>query len=370
MKRFSFFCLPIMLAFLLGIAGFSHAHTLQVEPVVVAVRPQKTFLVVQLRGNGEDIIQAVKVRDSERVGNTDFVPAVTTRLQQYLNTHLKMEQGRQKLSGKITGLEYWRPDSLDYTVSKFELTLRYERDPKNADQPFRVTTRLFDYLPNARTILSIGGVQKAMSPGETQEYDPQAVTANLWGNVRDFAVWGAEHIFTGPDHILFILALLLVSTSFKSLVKTLSGFTLAHSVTLVLTTLGVVSPPGRLVDIVVALSIVYVGLENVFGKDFKHRFFVASAFGLIHGFAFAGNLRDIGLPDEGVGWCLLSFNLGVEIGQVIICALAYPVMLMFRRRMDENARLGGSWDWTRSMKLASWFIAAAGLYWMTERAFA
>jgi hydrogenase/urease accessory protein HupE len=192
-----------------------------------------------------------------------------------------------------------------------------------------------------QTILSIGGVQKAMSPGQTQDYDPQAVTANLLGNIRDFAVWGAEHIFTGPDHILFILALLLVSTSFKSLVKTLSGFTLAHSVTLVLTTLGVVSSPARLVDIVVALSIVYVGLENVFRKNFRHRFVVASAFGLIHGFAFASNLRDIGLPDEGVGWCLLSFNLGVEIGQVTICALAYPIMVAFRCRMNENANLGG-----------------------------
>lgn len=354
-------------ALIVGGARPATAHTLQVEPVVVALRPQTSFLNVQLRGNGEDIIQAVKVRDSERIGQTDFTPAVIERLHAYVNTHLQLAQGGQKLHGEITHLSYWRPDPLDYTTSKFDLTLRYNRDPKNADKPFQVTTKLFDYLPNARTILSVGGVQKAMSPGETQEYDPQAVTANLLGNVLDFAVWGAEHIFTGPDHILFILALLLVSTSFKSLVKTLSGFTLAHSITLVLTTLGLLSPPAKLVDVVVALSIVFVGLENVFGKKFDHRFWVASAFGLIHGFAFAGNLRDIGLPDEGLGWCLLSFNLGVEIGQVIICALAYPIMVSFRRKMEDNERLGGTWGWPRAMRFASWLVVLAGSYWMIER---
>lgn len=126
---------------------------------------------------------------------------------------------------------------------------------------------------------------------------------------------------------------------------------------------------SQLVDAVLALPIIYMGLENVFGKGYKHRFCVASGFGLIHGFAFAGNLRDIGLPDEGVIWCLLFFNLGVEIGQVIICALAYPLMVSFRRRLDENAQLGGSWDWARTMKLASWFVVAAGGYWAVERIF-
>ncbi|HEX8462993.1 MAG TPA: HupE/UreJ family protein [Abditibacterium sp.] len=372
MRRFSLCLLLAIFALLFGGARAASAHSLQVEPVVVAVRAQTSYLDVHLRGNGEDIIQAVKVRDSERVGldNTEFVPAVHRRLQDYLNTHLQLSQGGQRLRGEITNLEYWRPDRLDYTTSKFDLTLHYPRDPKVAQAPFRVTTRLFDYLPNARTILSVGGVQKGMTPGQTQEFDPQAVTANLLGNVRDFAVWGAEHIFTGPDHILFILALMLVSTSFKSLVKTLSGFTLAHSITLVLTTLGVVSPPAKLVDVVVALSIVYVGLENVFGKGFGHRFWVASAFGLIHGFAFAGNLREIGLPDEGVGWCLLSFNLGVEIGQVIICALAYPLMARLRFKMQENARLGGSSDWARAARMASWLVVAAGSFWLVQRVLA
>jgi hydrogenase/urease accessory protein HupE len=345
------------------------AHTLQVEPVLVQIRPQKTFLTVELDGNGEDIIQAVHVRDEERVGNVDFVPAVQQRLQAYINQKLILKQGEQTLSGQILSLEYWRPDDFDYTKSKFALKLRYPRETRFANEHFVVHNNLFDYLPNAKAILWVSGVQKTLSPGQTAEIDPAAVTANLLSNIRDFAVLGAEHIFTGPDHVLFVLALLLVSNSFSSLVKTLSGFTLAQSITLVLATLGVVAPPARLVDIIVAASIIYVGLENVYAKEFKHRFWVASSLGLIHGFAFAGNLRDIGLPEEGLVWCLLSFNLGVEIGQVIICALAYPVTMHFKHKLQENAELGGSWDWPRSTKLASWFVVAAGAYWMVQRAF-
>lgn len=227
----------------LCLSGMVRAHTMQVEPVVVQLRPQESFITAQFSGNGEDIIQAVKVQDSERVGNDEFVPAVQERLEKYFDEHLTLKQGGQKLTAKIVTLEYWRPDNLDYTKSKFESIVRYERDAKLADGAFEVTNRLFDYLPNAQMILSVAGIQKTLNPGDTVPFDPKDVRGNLARNIRDFTLMGIEHIFTGPDHMLFILALLLTATGFWPLAKTLTGFTFAHSITLILSALSIVLLP-------------------------------------------------------------------------------------------------------------------------------
>ena len=339
------------------------AHKLQVEPVVVVVRPQQSFLTVEMRGNGEDIIQAVQVRDSERRGD-DFTPAVSARLQKYLDQKLRFEQGGKRLVGQLTKLDYSRPDPLDYVTSKFSAILRYERDPKVAQGKFAVASELFDYLPNSQTILSVGGVQKTLRAGEKLTFDPSAVTANLWNNVRDFTWMGVEHIFTGPDHMLFIVALLLISTSFWSLAKTLTGFTISHSITLILSALSIVVLPNQLVDIIIALSIIFIGLENIYWKNAaRHRFWVAAGFGLIHGFGFSYTLREIGLPEEGLAWCLLSFNLGVELAQIAICAVAFPILMFFRRKFEHEAQYGGM-GWPRAMQIASWGVVAMGSYWL------
>jgi len=350
------------------LADSSAAHTSQVKPVIVVLRPQPSFLTVQIQGNGEDIVQAVKVKDAERIGNTDFTPAVGQRFEAYLNRKLSLQQGQQQLAGKLIKLEYSRPDNRDYTKSEFKVTLRYDRAPKLSGQPFTIRSNLFDYLPDARTYVSLGGVQREAPHGQTLTFDPSQVTKNLLTNIYEFGVLGMEHIFKGPDHILFVLALLVASTAFWPLVKTLSGFTLAHSLTLIL---AAVAPryalPESIVNILIPASIIYVGLENIYLKNFKHRFWVASAFGLVHGFAFAGNLRDIGLPDEGLVWCLLSFNLGVEIGQVVICAVAFPLVLLLRKKYQQEEQLGGT-SWERTQKVISWAIVAVGGYWLAQQA--
>jgi hydrogenase/urease accessory protein HupE len=343
------------------------SHELQVEPVVVILRPQESFLTAEFNGNGEDIIQAVQVQESERIGHEEFQPQVQTRLEKYFNEHLLLQQSGQKLDGTLTHLEYWRPDDLDYTRSNFRAILRYERDAKLAEGAFQVTNRLFDYLPNAQAILSVAGIQKTLNPAQTVEFDPKDVRGNLLRNVRDFTVMGIEHIFTGPDHMLFIVALLLTASSFWSLAKTLTGFTIAHSITLILSALSVIVLPNTLVDIIIALSIIYVGLENIFWKNSeKHRFWVAGLFGLIHGFGFSYVLREIGLPDQGLAWSLLSFNLGVEIAQIAICAVAYPIIVRLRKKFEQQEQYGGM-AWPKAMQIASWCVVAAGSYWMLER---
>lgn len=360
------FRFQLILFFLLFLGQNCFAHKLQVEPIIAVIRPQKSFLTVELRGNGEDVVQAVQVRDTERTTNS-LAQSVWPRFENYVNDKFQLNQGDQKLRGKIVSLNYSRPDTLDYQTSKFSAIFRYERPQSLQNAPFKIQNALFDYLPNAATVISLGGVQKTIETGATLDYDPSQLSANLLNNIWDFAKMGVEHIFTGPDHMLFILALLLTSTSLLTLTKTLTGFTIAHSITLILSALSVVVLPNRLVDIFIALSIMWVGLENIFLPNAaRYRFFLAAGFGLIHGFGFSYTLRDIGLPQEGLAWCLLSFNLGVEIAQVALCVLAWPITRYFQKKFEREAQYGGM-GWPKVVRFVSGGVVAAGAYWLLER---
>ncbi len=186
----------------------------------------------------------------------------------------------------------------------------------------------------------------------------EPVERGALGAVREFLRLGVEHIFTGYDHILFLLGLLLVATGFRDLLKIVTSFTLAHTVTLVLATLGYVSLNVRLVESVIALSIAYVAIENLAGREHRRRWILAFVFGLVHGFGFSNVLREMDIPRVVLGWSLASFNLGVELGQVTIVSLLYPILAWNRTR---------SWNlW--AVRATSILIALMGLYWFVERA--
>lgn len=191
---------------------------------------------------------------------------------------------------------------------------------------------------------------------ETQQSDDDGTT--FWG----FLKLGVEHIWLGIDHLLFLFALLIVCRSFRSIVAIISCFTLAHSITLALATLDVVNLPGRLVEPAIAASIVFVGVENLVrrGEEPAGRWLLTLVFGLIHGFGFATVLRDLGVGDSGDGIVmpLLSFNLGVELGQIVIAGLVMPVVWQLRKR-EGFVR--------RGVPALSILVALAGLYWLVER---
>jgi hypothetical protein len=152
---------------------------------------------------------------------------------------------------------------------------------------------------------------------------------------------GFEHILTGYDHLVFLLGLIIVGGTLRSLLGVVTAFSLAHSITLALAALGVLSPSPRIVEPAIALSIAYVGIENLFVKDASKRWRITFPFGLIHGFGFAGALRAIALPHAQVPVALVSFNVGVEIGQLAVLAVALPLTLAARRApqfSDRGAR--------------------------------
>jgi hypothetical protein len=174
-----------------------------------------------------------------------------------------------------------------------------------------------------------------------------------------FFVLGIEHILTGYDHLLFLLALILAGGSLLQLLKIVTAFTLAHTVTLGLAAYDVITLPGALVEAVIALSIAYVAAENLFPRfAISRRWTISFVFGLVHGFGFSSVLKEIGLPKENLLLSLLNFNLGVEAGQAAMVLLALPLLLYVRRR-----------PWARRFTVAvSAVILAVGLVLFFERA--
>lgn len=177
----------------------------------------------------------------------------------------------------------------------------------------------------------------------------------------DFFLLGVRHILTGYDHLLFLFGLLIVSRNVRSAALLITCFTIAHSLTLALSTFGIVSLQSRFVEPAIAASIVYVGLENLFGgKNLHWRWILTFAFGLIHGLGFASVLREMGVANNGAGTVvpLLSFNLGVEAGQLSIAAVVLPIIWNLRRR-PIFLRFG--------VPACSLIVAVAGCYWLIER---
>jgi len=146
--------------------------------------------------------------------------------------------------------------------------------------------------------------------------------------VRQFLVLGIEHIITGWDHLAFLFGLLVVGGKLRDAVKIITSFTLAHSLTLALATLNIINIPSRIVEPLIAASIVYVGFENIVRDNFSKRWMLTFAFGLVHGCGFASVLREMGIGTHGTSVVtpLVCFNVGVETGQLAIAAIMLPLI--------------------------------------------
>ncbi|MCK6526105.1 HupE/UreJ family protein [Myxococcota bacterium] len=232
-----------------------------------------------------------------------------------------------------------------------------------AAPPSRTTFRigyLADFPPGHRHLARVDGA------GEVQEHVAYAAepafTAGgappTWTTASRFFALGVEHILGGIDHLLFLLGLLLVGGSLRELAGIVTSFTAAHSITLVLATLGVVDLGPRLVEPAIAASIVYVALENLRSERPRHRWRLTFAFGLVHGFGFAGVLKELDLPRSDLAASLVSFNLGVEAGQMCAVALALPALAFLGRTR---------WFPSRGVQAASLGLAAVGGVWFFER---
>jgi hydrogenase/urease accessory protein HupE len=166
---------------------------------------------------------------------------------------------------------------------------------------------------------------------------------------------GVEHILTGWDHLLFLFGMVLVAARARAVLKVVTAFTVAHSVTLALSALGVLAPSPRWVEPLIALSIAYVGVENLLTRDLEKRWRVAFGFGLLHGFGFAGGLLDVGAARSELPLVLFGFNLGVELGQLAVLAALLPALAWLRRSP-------GAWRFARPALSAGVVVPALAAF--------
>ncbi len=201
-----------------------------------------------------------------------------------------------------------------------------------------------------QAVLSIQNLRQEFSLSQAP-----SLPAQLW----QFTQLGIKHIFLGYDHILFLLALIIIGGRLGGLIKIVTAFTIAHSITLILAALQIVTLPSRLIESAIALSIVYVAAENLFVNEIKHRWVLTFTFGLVHGFGFANVLREMGLPTQGLVSSLLAFNVGVELGQIAIVALLFPITLWLTKQRFRR----------QAIVVTSLMILGLGSCWFIERAF-
>ncbi|HEU0124128.1 MAG TPA: HupE/UreJ family protein [Bryobacteraceae bacterium] len=314
------------LLLLLGIA--LQAHDLGVTGVQLRIAGGKTYVRVQTH--------------AMQLQGRDPGTELPKRLRLRLNGELFTAADGRVEPVTETGIVAWEaskdgaPDSIVMDAPLF---------PED-DADRTLVTLLRDGTPAGEAILS--ATSQPVSIGETGS-----------AALRRFVPIGVEHILFGPDHIAFLLALLLPGGRWRSLLWVVTGFTVAHSVTLALAVLGYVRPLPWLVEGVIALSIVAAAGENLLAKGERGtgvRAMYAAGFGLVHGFGFAGALGEVGLPEAVLGWALAGFNLGVELGQLGIVLLVVPLLA----RMGQRERV---------VRYGSMAIMAVGLYWTVERLF-
>jgi hydrogenase/urease accessory protein HupE len=175
-----------------------------------------------------------------------------------------------------------------------------------------------------------------------------------------FLTLGVEHILTGYDHLVFLAGLILAACTLRELLVALTAFTTAHSVSLALVVAGGVHAPPSVVEPLIAASIAWVGVENLLRPRHSSRWWIVFGFGLVHGFGFAGALMELGLGSSArdVAVALLSFNGGVEVGQLAVAAALLPFVWLMRSRPVWRATL---------VPLCSMMIVVAGGYWLVER---
>ncbi|MBL0424820.1 HupE/UreJ family protein [Ramlibacter alkalitolerans] len=240
---------------------------------------------------------------------------------------------------------------------------------------------LFDVDPTHRGLVQwtpagASSPQPLVFAADSATQDLQLAATSGWETLRQYVVEGIWHIWIGFDHILFLVALLLPAVLVRraqawsptpslraaavDVLKVVTAFTLAHSITLSLAVLGFISLPSRLVESVIAASVVVAALNNLRGTIDRKRWVMAFVFGLVHGFGFASVLADLGLPQGALALALVGFNLGVEIGQLAIVAAFLPVAYLLRS--TSFYRVG-------VLRFGSLCVALVAAWWFVQRAF-
>jgi len=195
-------------------------------------------------------------------------------------------------------------------------------------------------------------------------------TPSVWGIARTYFVLGVQHIWQGVDHLLFVACLILIAGTWRRILTTITGFTIAHSITLALAALDVVKVPVPPVEAVIALSILFLAMEIARERrdslTWRYPIAVSASFGLLHGFGFASALGEIGLPQVEIPAALLFFNVGVEAGQIVFVAVVLGLVWGITRLLRAREKTSG--DWLKIIaRPAAYCVGTLAMYWTLTR---
>jgi hydrogenase/urease accessory protein HupE len=339
------------------------AHQINLSNARIELKPDRTVhLEVALKGSDVDRVAGTRVFDPQS-GLVDAarLAASTAAISAYVTSHAVVH-GADGIPCKAGNPEI-APDQ-DGVVTRLTLSC----DEVEGDLVYKSTV-LIDIEPSAKQVVLIGpesNATQALLDSSQTEVKISTPPAPLLHVILRYVEAGIEHIFLGYDHVAFLIAIVLWARRLWPVIKIVTAFTLAHSITLSLAALQIVVIPSSIVEPAIAASIVYVAIENFFSRNVDGRWRDTFAFGLVHGFGFASALQEFGLPRGAVVPALAAFNIGVEVGQVAIVSLVIPLLigvdwLIARTRGASPART------VALVYTVSGVIACLGCYWFLER---
>jgi hydrogenase/urease accessory protein HupE len=345
-------------------AAPADAHQVNISTARVEVRPQRVVAVeVALKGSDVDRVAATHVFD-EQTGTVDAakVAAAAGPIAAYVGAHVSVTgaDGAPCVAGapEVTADGDGVITRNTFSCAKVAGDLVYHSTVLTASNSSARQVVLLGVGPDAaQALLDDTNTTVAIS----------VPPPSLLSVMQRYLVTGIEHIFLGYDHIAFLIAIVLWARRLLPVIKIVTAFTLAHSITLSLAALQIVVIPSTIVEPAIAASIVFVAVENFFSRDIDGRWKVTFAFGLIHGFGFASALQEFGLPANAVVPALAAFNIGVEIGQVAIVSIVVPVLVVLDRLFAVDRAKP-----VRAAALVyalSALITVLGSYWLLTRIF-
>jgi hydrogenase/urease accessory protein HupE len=323
------------------------------------VHIDRNALFVTLVAHIADLANDLKITPADELLKPEVVNARASAMTMMLTPRFTIAADGRPLTPSWSA----SPDILTERQS-LRFSLRYELP--SPPGTLQISAAMFPYDPVHQTFLNVyegeALTQAILDRGRPSFEYFAGTRQGVAAVIRRFVPSGIHHILIGPDHLLFLVGLLLLGGTIRQLLLVVTSFTLAHSITLSLAALNIVSPPARIIEPAIALSIVYVGADNLLasgGRDM--RAWIAFAFGFIHGFGFANVLREMDLPSRALGWSLFSFNIGVEIGQLIVVVAVASLLGAVRSRNESVGR--------QVAFAGSLVVIVAGAFWFIQRVF-
>jgi hydrogenase/urease accessory protein HupE len=333
------------------------AHPVPFSYLDVQLRPGS--IDVALTAHIYDLAHDLQITPMERLLEPDFLAERESAIQAMLAPRFAITTDDRPVS-----LEWSQPEILKERQSvRFHLRQSMSGTPGVVS----ISAKMFPYDPQHQTFVNVYESDVLTSQmildinhAETEYF--AGTRQGVLAVIRKFIPAGIHHILIGPDHLLFLVGLLLLGGSIRRLAMVVTSFTVAHSITLSLAALSIVTPPARIIEPAIALSIVFVGADNLLSQGGRDvRAWIAFAFGFIHGFGFANVLREMELPARALGWSLFSFNFGVEIGQLLVVLFVASAFAFLRAR--------SAWARAQLVYAGSIVVIAAGSFWFVQRVF-